>query len=81
MRGETDLIDFSTPSVVTAAPGGGPALVPTDKGVARAGKLEGSGDGGGGGGSGLEDMQDLQRAMLKGKTPSLGESDDDFVDC
>ena len=81
MHGEADLIDFSAPGVVAAASGGGPALVPTDKGVAQAGKPEGSGGGGGGGGSGLEDMRDLQRAMLEGKTQSPGDSDDDFVDC
>ena len=77
MRGETDLIDFSAPEVgshhAAAAAGG---LIPTDKGVARAGRSAG-----GGSGSGLDDMRDLQRAMAKGKTPSLGESDDDFVDC
>jgi len=68
VRGESGLIDFSAPveknHVVSQ---GGPALVPTNRGVAPAGKLSDSG---------LQNMKDLQTAV-----PKDGDSDDDFVDC
>lgn len=58
------MVDFEAPASVSGA-----ALVPTDKGVAKAGQP-----------SALEDVESLKKALPKSRKESVG-SEDEFVDC
>jgi hypothetical protein len=76
-QSEESLIDFGTAELGVD----GPALIPTNRGVAPAGMLS---IGGGGGGGGLEDMKELESAVpkipRKTRSGSTASDDDEFVD-